>query len=341
MQDWDASLETVVSILRTLAAHTRGVEGMEATALRERYELWARHLLFLVPAPGKEEDGTPKARDWRGVRAFVEHHVAIQAHESARAVQDLRSSLSVCADAMGQLVTEGKEKDIMAEAQLDSLIELLDTGSPDQIRHAVVSTVTTVNLILEERQAFLSAQVKALSDQVKVLSREVDAHDRPPETDGLTRLETRQTFEDKLARTPALMKLCQEHYSLVLVEIDDFAQFVNIVGEAIGHQLIKRVGRLLAQAFPRRGDVIARYEEHEFGLLLRDMTLEEVRNKAEGLLHELRGISVEVGGKAIRPTLSIGVSELLADDKPHRCLARADAALYRARLAGGNQIQLG
>lgn len=341
MQDWDAALETVVSILRTLAAHTRDVEGMEAAALRERYERWSRHLLFLLPAPGKEEESTPTARDWRGLRAFVEHQVALQAHETTRAITDLRSSLSVCADAMGQLVAEGKDKDALAEAQLESLLDLLDKGSPDQIRHAVVSTVTTVNLILEERQALLTTQVKLLSEQVRSLSREVEERDRPPETDSLTRLDTRKTFEEKLSRTPALMKMCQEHYSIVLVEIDDYAQFTNIVGEAVGQQLIKRVGRLLAQAFPRRGDVIARYEEHEYGLLLRDMTLEETRAKSEGLLQELKGISLEVGGKILRPTLSIGVAEMLSDDKPHRCLARADAALYRARLAGGNQVTVG
>lgn len=342
MTDWDLALDTMVSILRTLGQHCIDTETLDAVAQRALYERWARHLLFLQAPPGhSEHEPIPQQRDWFGVRRFAEQQQDQQHAQINQTLAEYRSALSVCADSMAQLMLDGKESDALAQAQLESLEEALNRGSAEQIRFAVTNTVSTVQLLLEERQARLNAQVQFLAQQVKLLAAEVDRRDRPAEQDPLTRLETRRSFEDKLALTSSLKRMTQEAFTLVMVEIDDFSQLRNLIGDATADAVIKRVSRSVAQIFPRRSDVLARYEGNEFAILLKDATLEDGRRLGERLLEDIRRLTVELDGRKLALSASVGVSELRDEENAHRAMARADGARYRARLQGGDCVMVG
>lgn len=59
---------------------------------------------------------------------------------------------------------------------------------------------------------------------------------------------------------------------------------------------------------------------------------------AEDIRRDTEKRKIEVEGKEIPTTVSIGVAELRANDTPETLVRRADAALYAAKRAGRNKV---
>ncbi len=81
-----------------------------------------------------------------------------------------------------------------------------------------------------------------------------------------------------------------------------------------------------------RGDtLVARYGGEEFAIVAPGCGLDDIRHLAER-------IRVHVEDAAVGMTVSIGVSELQPGETPSEFVARADAALYRAKSDGRNRV---
>jgi predicted signal transduction protein with EAL and GGDEF domain len=76
----------------------------------------------------------------------------------------------------------------------------------------------------------------------------------------------------------------------------------------------------------------------EFCVFLKGCDLERAEQVAHRFLHAVVGANVEVAGRRVIRTASIGVLELLPDQSMEDALNVADAALYEAKSKGKNQI---
>lgn len=318
-----SSREALLDPKRAVQSHAGSSASQDGTALISRGQL------------------QKYGRDWFAVRGFVEVQQTQQSDQILSDFKHLRLALTTCADSMSQLLAQEKESDALADAQLESLSSVLERGNPLEVRVAVSNTVTTIHQLLEDRQARLHAQVTRLKDQVKTLAEEVDRRDRPPELDPLTRLETRQSFDRALSHATALQQLTREPICMVLVEMDDFVKLRNYLGDPVVDRVLKRVGRCISQVFPRRGDSLARFGVDEFAILLHDASFDDGFRMAQRLLEEIRLLFIEVEGRSLGLTASIGVAALQPGEVAHRCLARADAARQKARLQGGDLLVVG
>jgi diguanylate cyclase (GGDEF)-like protein len=122
-----------------------------------------------------------------------------------------------------------------------------------------------------------------------------------------------------------------------MVDIDWFKRVNDTYGHDVGDQVLRAVGRAIAETV-RDGDVPARFGGEEFAVLLRHATrqaalevAERVRLAVDGLdLREWRvpGVSVSVG-VAVGARFDQPIADLLI---------QADRALYRAKRAGRNQV---
>ena len=128
--------------------------------------------------------------------------------------------------------------------------------------------------------------------------------------------------------------------ALAFIDLDRFKQVNDRYGHLCGDAVLRVVGAEMKAAL-RGSDLCCRYGGDEFLLLLPETPLVGARHVAEMLRRRLAGITVERPEGPVTVTASIGVAaagpgELDAGS----LLARADAAMYRAKRAGRNTVRI-
>lgn len=125
--------------------------------------------------------------------------------------------------------------------------------------------------------------------------------------------------------------------ALLLMDMDGFKLVNDTLGHAAGDELI-RSSATLVRGLVRRGDHVARLGGDEFAVLLRDTSLAEATGVADAIVAGLhQRLTTPIGPAPV--TASVGVAPFgrelgLTSDE---LLARADAAMYDAKRAGGDR----
>lgn len=148
-------------------------------------------------------------------------------------------------------------------------------------------------------------------------------------TDELTDLPNRRFLLDEGARPsgPACV---------LMIDLDHFSEVNATFGNAGGDQALIAFARLARQQL-RPTDLIARYGGEEFCALLRGVEEPEALRIAERLRAAIGDMSIDVDGRPLRITVSIGMAKL--DGDLGTAMRKADVALYRAKALGRNQVQ--
>lgn len=158
--------------------------------------------------------------------------------------------------------------------------------------------------------------------------------------DPLTGLMNRRSFQEAVQREVSLMQRSGGESCLGIVDIDHFKRFNDDHGHLMGDELLKRFAHILTQQ-ARPQDLVARWGGEEFLILFPKTPLEEARIVAEHLRAAVEeGLST--GPPHIPVTASFGLARLdprAADPFVHS-YREADRALYAAKKAGRNQVQI-
>jgi diguanylate cyclase (GGDEF)-like protein len=153
-------------------------------------------------------------------------------------------------------------------------------------------------------------------------------------TDGLTGLTNHRAFQESLQREYDRAKRYGFQLSLLMLDVDHFKQFNDQFGHPAGDEVLKRVARILTDE-SRSDTLVARYGGEEFALILPNCPGEAAVAVAERVRQ-----AVERGSWDLRPiTVTIGAARL-SEHTPDRAalIARADAAMYRAKVGGRNRV---
>ena len=157
------------------------------------------------------------------------------------------------------------------------------------------------------------------------------------ENDAATGLSNHATTQDLVAAALAKPAV-REHSVCVVLDIDDFKAVNDNSGHMEGDALLRKVGSVLRSSF-RENDVIGRVGGDEFVLLLKEVDMDVVLRKLNQVRAQISATTVPGLGHA--PTLSVGVYATCSDDRTYRdVFTRADEALYQAKRAGKNRVQV-
>jgi len=152
-------------------------------------------------------------------------------------------------------------------------------------------------------------------------------------TDGLTGLKNHRAFQESLHSAAQMAERLQQPLSLIMFDIDHFKQFNDTFGHPAGDELLRQVAQVLRES-ARAYDVAARYGGEEFALLLPNTTLEQAVQVAERLRQQIRAIE----NPHAPVSASFGVATYRHGTPPATLVYEADAALYRAKRRGRDQV---
>ncbi len=188
----------------------------------------------------------------------------------------------------------------------------------------VISDITTVKQT--------EGELRSLTTELKLLA----------ETDGLTGLMNRRSFDLRLVEELERSQLEKRALSLVMFDVDWFKSYNDTLGHPAGDECLRVVGRCLKMALLRHGDLAARYGGEEFVAILPDTGEDSALLVADRVRLALAELKLPHPGAAGRTvTLSAGVANYAADETRRsagQLLSRADEALYEAKAGGRNRV---
>jgi diguanylate cyclase (GGDEF)-like protein len=133
--------------------------------------------------------------------------------------------------------------------------------------------------------------------------------------------------------------------AVALLDIDWFKVINDTHGHLVGDQVIKEIARTLSSML-REYDLAGRFGGEEFSLLLPQTRAVDAFRIAERVRASIAGLSIiapgATGGERVHVTVSIGVAALDSGRvrRLAELMAAADAALYRAKAGGRDQVQM-
>ncbi|RZJ10188.1 MAG: GGDEF domain-containing protein [Rubrivivax sp.] len=186
------------------------------------------------------------------------------------------------------------------------------------------------------------AQQRSLLEQAHVA---LEANQRElaslARTDALTGLANQRAFDEALRREFKRAQRERGLLALAVMDLDEFKQFNQRHGNAVGDAALQRVALLLNERFKRDTDMVVRLGGEEFVALLPGLGMADAQNVLEQLRDDLRSLRLPDGEGSL--TLSVG---LAAASPAHPYLSAqallqaADEALYIAKHAGRDRLSL-
>ena len=159
-------------------------------------------------------------------------------------------------------------------------------------------------------------------------------------TDELTGLHNRRFFMHSLGIEVARARRSGAALSVAVADIDYFKRVNDKYGHGGGDEVLRALAKIFEQIM-RTGDVVGRMGGEEFAVLMPDTDEIQARIACERLRGAIAGRKIRLpSGEKIAITLSTGIALLVPGDDLDRLVTRADAALYRAKEGGRNQVRL-
>jgi len=218
---------------------------------------------------------------------------------------------------------------------------LQSAGSAEQIQSVVTNLVEHTRRMADQNRNANERLNQSNNEIAEMKIRMADIRSEAL-TDPLTGLANRRAFNEQLTDCTSKATVDGTPLSLLMLDIDHFKSFNDTYGHQLGDEVIRLVAGCMSASTKGR-DTAARYGGEEFAIVLPETTMQD----AESIAEQIR--VVVAGQKIVRKasrqtlgsvTLSIGVAEYRPGESEDEFISRSDAALYAAKRAGRNCIQL-
>ena len=181
------------------------------------------------------------------------------------------------------------------------------------------------NRKLEARIADRTFELEAVNRKLAELATE----------DALTGVANRRALEQGLQREWYRCLDQRRPLSVLMIDVDHFKRYNDTHGHLEGDVLLRTIAQHLASLHDPKRELLSRYGGEEFALMLPGVHLEEAQRRGEAVREAMHRNVTET-------TVSIGVAGFVpsVQGEPNSLLRRADAALYRAKRAGRNRVEV-
>jgi diguanylate cyclase (GGDEF)-like protein len=332
------------SIVRTLRTLAEAAHGIARGRLSER-----------VPVRGKDEfamlgtafNDMANQLEWRLAELEAERGrlrgAITRFGEALAATHDIDQLLRVIVEAAVE-ATGANGAQLLADD--GTFVETGDSSGRARLEFALTAgrtafgTLTITGHEFDEEQRMAAA---SLASHAAIALENARLHrivERQALVDGLTGIANRRQCEESLTAEIARAERLGSTLTIVLADLDDFKAVNDAHGHAVGDDVLRTFAGAL-RATLRDSDLAGRWGGEEFLLLLPGADAAGGAQLADRvreafLEHAFPGRE----GTPVRVTCSFGVAQHRAGDDERDLFAAADRALYRAKRAGKNRVEL-
>lgn len=210
-------------------------------------------------------------------------------------------------------------------------------GEPLVVDDTIIGSVAIFD---SEPRTFSEEELTVLRLQSKLASAVLALRDAA-RRDFLTGLPNRALLMDRLDHALERKKRSRSRVrvAVLFIDLDDFKGLNDHVGHLAGDERLKEVAERLSSSL-RPGDTLGRLGGDEFVVVCEDLTTPA---QAIGVAQRMIK-SIETSPSWVHPhfpiEISVGVALAEVGERPEDLLARADAAMYRAKQVAGSAWEL-
>ncbi|PHS24321.1 MAG: GGDEF domain-containing protein [Methylophaga sp.] len=220
----------------------------------------------------------------------------------------------------------------------DSQKALESCNSTEELKD-LIGTIISNTQIMAESGNELKQELVHSSQEISDLKKELEVVKKLAETDALTGLLNRGTFNNELT------DLCRQtavEAALVMFDLDHFKKINDTFGHLLGDKVIQFFASLLQK---HAGDehLAIRYGGEEMAMIMLDISQREALKIADAIRSSFANSRLKKKGSEDsigQVTVSVGLTMLRSTDTPQELIERADAALYLSKQNGRNRISV-
>jgi diguanylate cyclase (GGDEF)-like protein len=190
------------------------------------------------------------------------------------------------------------------------------------------------------RYRFLTQPMKRYDDLAGItveLLEHIAKYKTEANTDTLTKLFNRRSFDKILDKAMDLFKENNLNFSLVLIDLDDFKKLNDTYGHPAGDEVLRIFGGIL-QNNMRQEDSAFRYGGEEFAIIASGDKVENIRLFIERIHNQVRNRIITFEDTEISFTFSAGLVCIQKSFSKDDLINAADQALYYAKKHGKDKI---
>jgi len=181
-----------------------------------------------------------------------------------------------------------------------------------------------------------SKQIRMLEDLARLVIDELELR-LMAATDGLTGLMTRRAFNENAQLDAERCKRYRKPLSCAAIDVDNFKIINDSFGHAAGDLVLRHVATICKSSL-RAAGYVGRLGGDELVAMLPETTLIDALQMAERLRKRIEAAPIEIAGRPILASVSIGVAEFRLAGSLTQLLQDADEALYDAKVDGRNRV---
>ena len=193
--------------------------------------------------------------------------------------------------------------------------------------------------LFDQSPELMQNLLELLCDRVRKGNRIILDSEQNANVDILTGCFNRRWLEHVYERESTRCAFSSQPLSMLMLDVDHFKAYNDQHGHLAGDYALCLVAHTLRNLL-RPKDSMVRYGGEEFVILLPELDSDEARTIGERLRQSLEQVSSFYSPVGILPgvTVSIGMAQMQDKDGLESLIARADAALYKAKQQGRNRL---
>lgn len=216
----------------------------------------------------------------------------------------------------------------------------LEEGQKEHSTGKVIEELLNDTRTMQAATSDLQTQLEDSKREISLLKNQLETVREESLTDPLTGLVNRKGFSQKINSVLSTENALTDSRCVLMVDIDHFKRVNDTYGHLVGDKVIQFVAATLKKQVKGK-DTVARFGGEEYVVLLPETTLsgaESVADNIRTVIEKTRIKRMDTGEPIGQVTVSVGVARYINGESVDEFLNRADAALYKSKQNGRNQV---